>query len=401
MAEEKGKELSILDMDFGDFLSPDDDHLNPPIPKTPEQEEAEKAAAEEEEKDKIDLEAALAGQVVEEDVIEDKGEEGSKEKEGLEPPASSDDEPFTLVLARYQLEQGVLSSLDEEKLQEIIEKDGEAAAFSYLIQNEVETNSKVVSDKLDDYSKEYAELRKSGFATEEAGNALLTLEALDSITEDDLGEEDKEDLRRTIIKENYKATTSFSESKIDRLVKRAFDINADVEDAQEALESLREAKKQELVDAKENQKKAQEDAQESYNESLQSLGKHIDALEEIIPGKKINKQTKTKIKDIITKPVKQSEDGYAMNAIWAKRHEDPESFDTVMSYLFLSGVFDGKWDQITKTVNTKLTTKLEDKLKSGSGSTLLGGKHTISRTPGEKAREDMIGPMKNLFGGSD
>ena len=398
MAKDKERELSILDMDFGDFLAPDDDHLKPPIPKTPEEEEAEKVAAEKEEEEEIDLNAALAEKVEgeEEEIVED--EEGTKKKEEIEPPASSDDEPFTLVLARYQLEQGVLSSLDEEKLQEIIEKDGEAAAFSYLIQNEVETNSKAVSDKLDDYSKEYAELRKSGFAAQDAGSTLLTLEALDSITDDDLQDDEKEELRRTILKENYKATTSFSESKIDRLVKRAFDINADVEDAQEALESLREAKKQELEYAKETQKKAQEDAQTAYNEQIQSLGKHIDDLEEIIPGKKINKQTKGKIKDIITKPVKQSEEGYAMNAMWAKRHEDPAAFDTVLSYLFLSGVFDGKWDQITKSVNTKLTTKLENKLASGSGSTLLGGKHTVSRTPGEAAREDLIGPMKNLFG---
>jgi len=384
--------LSIQDMDFGEFISPEDDFLTPPIP---EGKEGEPVKKEEEVKEEIDVNAALA----EELNVEKEEEVIPKEKEldDSEPPASSDDESFTLVLARYQLEQGVLSSLDEEKLQEIVEKDGEAAAVSYLIQNEVETNTKAVTEQLNEYSQEYVELRKAGFATEEASNKVMTLEALDSITEDDLQDEEKEDLRRMILEENYKATTSFNKSKIDRLVKRTFDINADVEDAQEALDSLKESKKQELVDAKKAQQKAQEDAQESYNNQIQELNKHVDSLEEIIPGKKINKQTKAKITDIITKPVKQSDTGYSMNAMWAKRNENPIDFDTTLAYLYLSGVFDGKWDQITKTVNTNLTKKLEKKLSERTGSSLSGGRHVV-KTGSEKTREDMIGPMKHLLG---
>jgi hypothetical protein len=388
------KELSIKDMDFGEFLSPEDEHLTPPIPKAEEEKEEEEIQEEE-----IDVNVALAGQ---EDIEEKEDEEVSKEetedKDETEPPASSDDEPFTLVLARYQLEQGVLSSLDEDKLQEIIKEEGEPAAFKYLIQQEVDSNIKAASEQLDNYSREYVELRKSGFASEDAANTVLTLEALDSISEEDLQNEEKEDLRRMILKENYKATTSFSESKIDRLVKRAFDIDADVEDAKEALESLREAKQKEIETAKEAQRKEQEANQEAYNRQIQDLNKHIESLEEIIPGKKINKQTKSKIFDLITKPVKQSDEGYSMNAIWAKRNEDPISFDAVMSYLYLSGVFEGKWDQITKSVNTKLTTKLEEKLKTGSGSSLVGGKHSRQRTKAEETRDNMIGPMKRLFG---
>lgn len=386
MAKKSGEELSILDMDFGDFLSPESGFENPDVPE----EEEIKEEPKEKEEEEIDINEAL----------EEKAQEKDTEDEE-EPPASlkdSEDEPFTLVLARYQLEQGVLSSLDEDKLQKIIKEDGEAAAFSYLIQNEVDNNSEEVIKQLDTYSKEYTELRKSGFSAEEAGNTVMTLESLASISEEDMQDEEKEDLRRMILKENYKATTSFSESKIDRLVKRAFDINADVEDAVEALESLKETKQKELEDAKKAQKQQQEDAQTAYNNQLQELNKHIDSLEEIIPGKKINKQTKTKISDVLTKPVKQSEEGYSMNAIWAKRSEDQTTFDTTLAYLFLSGVFDGKWDQIVKSVNTTLTDKLEKKLNSGAGSSLMGGKHTIQMSEAEKRKEDMIGPMRHLFG---
>ena len=377
--------LSIADMDFGDFISTSGALEEPEVKKVKEPE-----LEIETEEDEPDLLEAL-DKTLEQDKIEDK----------IESPAPADesdktDEPFTLVLARYQLEQGILSSLDEEKLQEIIANEGESAALTYLIQNEVETNSKAIEGKLDEYSKEYADLRKAGFSGEEAGNAVFTLETLDSITEDALQDEDNEDLRRTILKENYKATTSFSESKIDRLVKRSFDINADVEDAIEALETLREAKKNGIQEQKLSRKKEQDNAQEVFNQQIRDLTKHIESLDEIVPGQKVTKQTKTKISDILTKPVKQSEEGYALNAIWNKRSENPISFDTTLAYLYLSGVFDGKWDQITKSVNTKLTNKLEEKLKTGSTS-LLGGKPTIQKSHSEIARENMIGPMKHLF----
>jgi hypothetical protein len=396
MAKKSEDGLTIADMDFGDFIAPDDNFLTPPVPKGEEKEEKEEKVEEEE----IDVNKALAGEV-EDSEEEDKApeeEEAEEETEEKEPPASSDDESFTLVLARYQLEQGVLSSLDEEELNRVLEEEGEAAAFKYLIQNEVELNTKAVTEQLTEYSKEYSELRRAGFSPEEAGNHVLTVEALDSITDEDIQDEDKEDLRRTILKENYKATTNFSEAKIDRLVKRAFDINADVEDAQEALESLREAKKQELAGIKAAQKRQQEEAQEAYNKQLQAINSHVESLSEIVPGKKINKQTKSKIVDLITKPVKQNEDGYALNAIWNKRSEDPVTFDTIMGYLYLSGVFDGNWDQITKTVNTNLTKKLEKKLSERSSS-LLGGKHVMgNKSVADKTREDMIGPMKHLLG---
>lgn len=404
MAKKSEEGLSILDMDFGDFINPDDDFLTPPLPDNKEEpveepvEQPVEQPVEEEEEDKLDVNAALSGVTEEEEEEEEDAPDKEKEIDETEPPASSDDEPFTLVLARYQLEQGVLSSLDEDKLKEIIESDGEAAAFSYLIQSEVESNSKVIEERLDEYSKEYADLRKAGFSSQEAGNTILTLEALDSITEDDIQDEANEELRRTILKENYKATTSFSESKIDRLVKRAFDINADVEDSVEALESLKEARKTDLAAEKQRKVDEQKAAQDAYNQQIAELSKHIESLDEIVPGKKINKQTKSKIKDIITKPVKQSEEGYAMNAMWAKRNENPVEFDSILAYLYLSGVFDGKWDQITKTVNTQLTKKLQTKINSGSGSSLMGGKPTTRREDEvAQRRKDLLGSMRHLL----
>jgi len=392
MANEE-KELTILDMDFGEFVNPGGEFLEPELPDK-EDKKPTKKEDESNEDDPIDV-----NEVLSQTEKEEPGEKEKKKKDEESPASKTDseesDDPFTLVLARYQLEQGILSSFDEDELRRVIEEEGETAGLSYLIQSEVENNTKAISSALDQYSQEYIELRKSGFSAEEAGGAVLQLEALEGITEDDLREDDKEDLRRMILKENYKATTNFSEAKIDRLVKRSFDINVDVDDAIEALDGLKEAKKKELKDAKESQRLEQEKAQAAYNEQLQALNKHIDSLTEIIPGKAINKQTKAKINEMLTKPVKQSEEGYAMTELWAKRAENPIEFDTTLAYLYLSGVFDGKWDQIMKTANTKLTDKLEKSLKE-KGSTLLGGRSTI-KSESERTREDMIGPMRHLL----
>ena len=120
MTKQSEEGLSIKDMDFGDFINPEDDFLTPPIPKKEGEEEVKEKEVEEPEEE-IDLNAALSEKIESEESEEDV----KKDKDGVEPPVPTDDEPFTLVLARYQLEQGVLSSLDEEKLQEVIKKDGE------------------------------------------------------------------------------------------------------------------------------------------------------------------------------------------------------------------------------------------------------------------------------------
>lgn len=389
-------ELDILDMDFGDFITPGSNFVNP----EPVKEDKDVTPEEEVEELEVDVNELLSKEIEEGSETEEEEEEEIKG-----PPTSSssketnqDDEPFTLVLARYQLEQGVLSNLDEEELLRINNEEGPAAAMTYLIRSEIELNSGQVKSNYDQYSKEYMELRESGYTPEEAGKMIIDLENLDNLDEEALEDENNDSIRRQLLKENYKATTRFSEDKIDRLIKRSFDLGDDVEDAKEALESLKETRKEAIKISKLNKAKQQQEAEEAYKKGLQTLNDSIQSIEAIVPGENLTKAAKDKILKTITTPVKNTEDGIPLNAIWSKRTEDPIKFDATLAYLLQAGVFDGKWDKIMKTAGTRVTSNIQSVLDNTKGTGFLkGGKRTSSGSPEREAAEDMIGPMKNLF----
>jgi hypothetical protein len=400
-------EANILDMDFGELVSPESSFVNP-APETPAKEEGKDTdpdptppVDEDIDVNKV-LEGASDPEEEEEDPeqkVDDDGDtppdSSSKHKE--DDTSSDGEEPFTLVLARYQLEQGVLSSLDEEELMKVHEEEGPAAAMTYLLKKEVETNLEGIKATYEGYSKEYQELRDLGFSKEEAGATILDLERLENIDEEELDAEENENLRRAILKENYKATTKFTDSKIDRLIKRSFDLGVDVEDAKEAVESLKEAKKEEIKLQKDQKIQEQKNQEEQYKAQLQNLNETVNKLDEIIPGQKLTKATKDKLLKTITTPVKNDDTGVVMNAIWAKRNEDPMQFDTVLAYLLNVGVFDGKWDSILKTAGTRVSSKIEERLNNTKSAGFLSkGKRTTSSNSRDDG-EDLIGPMRNLF----
>jgi hypothetical protein len=386
---------NILDMDFGEFIdmgTGGQPVIEPPIDPAQKIEEPIK------EEEELEVNKIL------QDSLEEGSEETTEDEEETEgiPPTSSnkeetDEDPFTLVLARYQLEQGVISSFDEEELLKIEEEEGPAAAMTYLLKQEIDSNTNKFKTDYDEYTKEFIALREAGYTADEAGALVVNLEEINDIEEDSLEDEKNEDLRRSLMKENYKSTTKFSESKIDRLIKRSFDLGDDVEDAKEALESLKEVRKEELTLAKVAKEKEQKEAEEAYKQSLQTLNNTIQSMEGIIPGEKLTKATKDKLIKTITTPVKNTEQGVPMNAIWSKRNEDPINFDIKLAYLLQAGIFDGKWDKIMKSAGTKVTSNIKDQLdKTTSTGFLKGGKRTTKVNDSENAG-DMIGPMKSLF----
>jgi len=86
-------------------------------------------------------------------------------------------------------------------------------------------------------------------------------------------------------------------------------------------------------------------------------------MQEVIPGQKINKQTKDKIYNDIIKPV-MDKFGQTTNTIWAKRSEDPIDFDTKIAYLYETGFFEkGKsWDKVKRVKTTRESSELEEHL---------------------------------------
>jgi len=378
----------ILNMDFGDLMDVGPD---PIVPKSPEEEiDKEKPAAE--------TVGLSVNEILEAEQPKDKPVEDVKPDIKDDTPGSSkrtetpSSDPFALVYAKFLLESGSISSFDEEGLRAVIEEDGEAIAMQQLIQGELETAKGELIGKLDAYQKEYSELRGLGVDPNVATGVVASLEEVDKITDEDVANEDNETLRKSVLTAYYKETTQFSEARIQKLVDRSFELGDDVTESKEALDGLKEVRKQRLEKIKQEQTTAVENRETARQASLKSLKDQVDNLTEIIPGQKINKQTKVKIEDMLTKPAKQTEDGQVLNGVWAKRAEDVLDFDIKLAYLINQGAFDGKMATLTKKVKTSAITELEHQISQKGHFTGTG------RTPEvDKETKDMIGSMKHLF----
>lgn len=393
------KEDIIADMDFGEMMDVGGGNLNINEIAPPEDSKSGNEEPPKPEEDELNLNNILEGEQDQKPSKEDSSSE--EEKELNNPPAPDDKnsstEPFALVFAKHLKERGILSTdIDEEELKEIIEKEGEDGALESVFTAEIKNAKESLSQDLDDYTKEYTQLREMGYSQEDASNIIGSIEEVDNLKEDQLEAEDAEDLRRQVMTQQYKVTTRFTDEKIKKLVQRSFDMGDDIEDSKEALKSLKDVSREQLEDIKNQTAQQEEQAKDNYKKYVESLNKTISDTKEIIPDVPINKQTKDRIKDMITKPTEKDENGNVLNALWAKRHEDPIKFDTTLAYLIHTGAFDGKWDKITKVATTKATSKLKDYIDNQEGKS---GFHGSGRTPNpnSKDKQDILGPLKGLL----
>jgi hypothetical protein len=376
---------TVLDMDFGELVDLDGTVATPDIPAGGDDDENQPSKEQELEQELLDVDLNKEGFTEEttdgEEEEEEEDEDEHSEKESGSPDSSvkkkkedtkdASGVPFTLVFARFQLEQGNLSDLNEEELQKVIKEEGEAGAMAYLFEKEIETNRQEILSQYEEDAKElreYIEMKDAGVNTDTARELIADKVSLEKITKEDLEDDSKEDLRRAILTKNYKLTTNFTDAKIKKLVDNHVSLGEDIEESVEALEEIKKANKQQIELEKKRVAEQAAQYQEDNKKALEKVKSTIESLEEIVPGQKLTKQAKTKLQEMITKPVTQDKLGNPINAIWQKRLADPLNFDIKLAYFIQSGLFDGKMDKLVKTSKTAAISDLEHQIASQSKS---------------------------------
>jgi hypothetical protein len=298
---------------------------------------------------------------VKKDEITDDGAPASKRIENL----SSSDAPFTIIFARDLDKQGLLSSFDEDKFTKAIEDNGEATALRELLQAEVNSNIEAAKQDLDAGYQDYLKMVGKGVAPTEAGSLLELKERFNAISTEQLEEDDNIEKRKALITDYFSLTTQMSTEKIKQLVNRSVDMGDDVEDSKEYLEALKKLVTNNIKQQEDNAVEQTKRNDLAKTERLEELRDGINAINEIIPGQKVNKQTKQEMYGMLIKPV-QDKNGRTTNQIWAKRAEDPMFFDSRIAYLLHTGYFekDKPWDKIKNIKTSKEASELEDYLSS-------------------------------------
>ena len=277
---------------------------------------------------------------------EDKEKEDTNSEKVSTSPNSKN---FFSSIAKAFAEEGIFPDLNEDEVANI----KTAESFRELIDKQIQS-------QLDEKQKRIDEALNIGIEPDDIRKYENTLSYLDEVSEDKLAEEttEGEELRKRLIYQDY-INRGFSQERATKEVKRSIDSGNDIEDAKEALNSNKEYFKSQydklLNDAKEEQKKYE---QERKNQAEQ-LKKSIIEEKKVFGDIEVDKSTRQKIFDNLSKPVyKDEETGTYMTALQKYQHDNPNEFIKNVSTIFT--LTDG-----FKNLNKLVKGKVNKEIKKG------------------------------------
>lgn len=236
------------------------------------------------------------------------GKEDKQGKEDTSPDGTgtSPKTNFYSSIASALKEDGIFQNLDNDKAKEI--KDAES--FAQAIRDEV-------SAQFDERQKRIDEALNAGIEPSEVQKYERTLNYLDSIKDENISDESEqgEQLRRQLIYNDF-INRGYSKERAQREVKKSFDAGTDIEDAKESLKSNKEFFKSSYDSIVEEAKKEEEKEIEKRKKDAETLKKNILEEEKVFGELQIDKATRQKVFDNVSKPVyKDPETGELFTAL--------------------------------------------------------------------------------------
>ena len=353
-----GDEIDVDNL-FSDDGGEEETQVTPPAPKEKEEKEIEKTT-EEEEISPDDLfdnpESVGSGK----DNQEEEEDTQSEKDKGTSPKTN-----FYSSIASALKEEGIFPDLDDDTLNGIKTPEDFAEAVE-----------KTVQARLDERQKRIDAALQADVEPDEVRRYEQTLANLDSIKEEYITDETEkgERLRKNLIYQDFR-NRGYSEARAKREVEKSFNAGTDIEDAKEALESNREyfsTQYQDLI--KEAQEEAKE-GQRKIKEEAAQLKKSMLEDKEVFTGITLDKTTRQKAFENITKPVFKTEDGEYLTAIQKYEMDNPVEFRKYLSVLFtmtdgfknIDGLVKGKVKKEVKQSLRELEHKLSSTGRNSSG----------------------------------
>ena len=353
-----GDEIDVENL-FSDDGGEEETQVTPPAPKEKEEKEIEKTT-EEEEISPDDLfdnpESVGSGK----DNQEEEEDTQSEKDKGTSPKTN-----FYSSIASALKEEGIFPDLDDDTLNGIKTPEDFAEAVE-----------KTVQARLDERQKRIDAALQADVEPDEVRRYEQTLANLDAIKEEYITDETEkgERLRKNLIYQDFR-NRGYSEARAKREVEKSFNAGTDIEDAKEALESNREyfsTQYQDLI--KEAQEEAKE-GQRKIKEEAAQLKKSMLEDKEVFTGITLDKTTRQKAFENITKPVFKTEDGEYLTAIQKYEMDNPVEFRKYLSVLFtmtdgfknIDGLVKGKVKKEVKQSLRELEHKLSSTARNSSG----------------------------------
>jgi len=284
---------------------------------------------------------------------DNKGKEGTSSKEDTSPN-------FYSSIAKAFVEDGVFQDLNDEELSKVTD----AESFRNMIEQTIQS-------QLDERQKRVDEALNVGIEPTQVQRFENSMKILNNITEDAIAEEGEkgENLRKNIIYEDY-IQRGFSKERAIKAVERSIAAGTDIEDAKESLQSCKEQISKSYNDAikEAKEEKARED--EELKEQAEALKKSILSDKKPFGELDLDKKTRQRVFDAISKPVftdpKTGERYTAIQKFEADNHND------FMKYVGLTYVLTDGFKSLDGLV--------KGKVKKEIGKGLRELEHTLNNT---------------------
>lgn len=244
--------------------------------------------------------------------------ENDKEKEDAEPEdGGSSPNVFYSSIASALKDDGIFPDLDDKAIKGIKGPEDFGELFEQAIQA-----------KFDERQKRIDEALNYGVKPDTVSSYERTIQYLDSINEEALSAEgdDADNLRRQILY-NDLINRGFSQDRANREIKKSFDAGMEIEDAIDALDALKAFYKKGYDDVREAAKKQQEAIIKAQKKNAEDFRKMVLEQEVVLGDQALDKVTRQKIYDAVSKPVwKDPDTGKLLTQVQKFQKEKPLEF---------------------------------------------------------------------------
>lgn len=256
----------------------------------------------------------------EENEIEEK--EGTKTDKGN---GTSPKHDFYSSIANALKEEGIFPDLDDET----ISKTASAEDFRDLIDSQIKAG-------IDERNRRIDEALNAGVEPTEVRKYENTINYLNSISDDAISDESEkgELLRKQLIFQDF-INRGYTKERAEREVNKSFNAGSDIEDAKEALASNKEffedAYDNLIKESKEQERREEEKRRKQANDLKKSILEDKEVFGEI----QLDKSTRQRVYDNISKPIyKDPETGEFYTAIQKYESENKVEFMKNVGLLF-------------------------------------------------------------------
>lgn len=323
-------EKSIMEgLDMSNILSPDEvDNLftddggeeTQVIP--PEKQEEDKDNKTTTEIPEVDPESLFdESESVGSEKVDTKGKESTSSKETGASPKTN----FYSSIASALKEEGILSDLDDETLSKIESPEDFAEAMEAQLKAQFDERQKRIDEAL-----------QVGIEPDEIRKYEGTISYLNTITEDAIIDEsaEGEKLRKQLIFQDF-LNRGFSKERAQRETQKSISSGSDIEDAKEALASNKEYFKQEYDNIIAEAREAEEAEKARLKKEAADLKKAILEDKEVFEGLELDKTTREKVYNSISKPVyRDPETGEYLTAVQKYERDNRPDFLKKLGVLF-------------------------------------------------------------------